>query len=50
LPLSGKCDWETGLLSEVLKIFFHFCEGGVGVGGVKVGDKKAAGPGGDGFM
>jgi hypothetical protein len=50
LPLPGKSDWQTGLLSEVLKIFFHFCEGGVGAGGVKVGDKKAAGAGGDGFM
>jgi hypothetical protein len=48
--LSGKCDGQTGLLREVLKFFFHFCESGVGMGGIKVGDEKAAGVGCDGLV
>jgi len=48
--LSGKCDGETGLLGEALKFFLHFCESGVGVGGIKVCDEKEAGVSLDGLV
>ena len=36
-------------LGGLFKVFFHFGEESIGVGGIKVGDEKAMGLGRDGF-
>lgn len=47
--MAGEGDLDGSSLSGFFKVFFHFGEESIGVGGVKVGDEKAVGLGGDGF-
>ena len=47
--MAGEGDLDGSSLSGLFKIFFHFGEKHIGVGGIKVGDEKAIGLGGDGF-
>ena len=36
-------------MGDLFEVFLHFGEESIGVGGIKVGDEKAVGLGGDGF-
>ena len=36
-------------LGDLFEVFLHFGEESIGVGGIKVGDEKALGLGGEGF-
>ena len=47
--MAGEGDLDGSGLSGLFKIFFHFGEKHIGVGGIKVGDEKAVGLGGNGF-
>jgi hypothetical protein len=49
LALAGKTNGDTGAVGGFLKLLFEGGQGGVGVGGIKVGDEEATGAGGDGF-
>ena len=49
MPLAGEGHLDGSGLSGLFKVFFHFGEESVGVGGIKVGDEKAMGLGRDGF-
>ena len=47
--MAGEGDLDGSTLSGLFKIFLHFGEESIGVGGIKVGDEKAMGLGRDGF-
>ena len=47
--MAGESDLDGSSLSGLFKIFLHFGEESIGVGGIKVGDEKAMGLGRDGF-
>ena len=47
--MAGEGDLDRSSLSGLFKILLHLGEKRLGVGGIKVGDEKAVGLGGDGF-
>ena len=47
--MAGEGDLDGSSLSGLFKILLHLCEKRIGVGGIKVGDEKAVGLGGNGF-
>ena len=47
--MAGEGDLDRSSLSGLFKILLHLGEKRIGVGGIKVGDEKAVGLGGDGF-
>ena len=47
--MAGEGHLDGSSLSGLFKILLHLGEKRIGVGGIKVGDKKAMGLGGDGF-
>ena len=47
--MAGEGDLDGSGLSGLFKVFLHLGEESIGVGGIKVGDDKAMGLGGDGF-
>ena len=49
MPLAGEGHLYGRSLGDLFEVFLHFGEERIGVGGIKVGDEKAAGLGGDGF-
>jgi hypothetical protein len=49
LALAGEANRDAEALSGFLKLLFEGGQGGVGVGGIKVGDEEATGASGDGF-
>ncbi len=47
--MAGEGDLDGSSLSGLFKILLHLLEKRIGVGGIKVGDEKAVGLGGNGF-
>ena len=47
--MASEGDLDGSSLSGLFKILLHLGEKRIGVGGIKVGDEKAMGLGGDGF-
>jgi len=47
--LASEGDLDGSSLSGLFKILLHLLEKRIGVGGIKVGDEKAVGLGGNGF-
>ena len=47
--MAGEGDLDGRGLGDLFEVFLHFGEESIGVGGIKVGDEKAMGLGGDGF-
>ena len=47
--MAGEGDLDGSSLSGLFKILLHLGEKRIGVGGIKVGDEKTMGLGGDGF-
>ena len=49
MPLAGESHLDGRGLGDFFEIFFHFGEESIGVGRIKMGDKKTMGLGRDGF-
>ena len=47
--MASEGDLDGRGLGDLFKVFLHFGEERIGVGGIKVGDEKAVGLGRDGF-
>ena len=47
--MASEGDLDGRSLGDLFEVFLHFGEESIGVGGIKVGDEKALGLGGDGF-